>query len=165
MKKTLLLTAILFSVTLFGQIRPIEPLINIDKSSDSKSQGTQIYQWEAYTSKGALIYGVNKSKADAEWVIEDFTKRNEKNSYKPIGFVIKKSTTNSFEYFEKFKKRFPKGYRVLMPRDLIALRMIKVSNMNDAAAFIESVTKKTNDEAFDYVFKLSNNFKSYSINY
>ena len=166
MKKTLLFTALLFSITLFGQITPIKPLINLNKANDSnESDGSQLYKWEAYTAKGALIFGVSKSKEDAEWVIEDFTKRNEKNSYKPIGFIVKKAKNNSIEQFYTFKKKFPKGYKVLMPRDVIALRLIKVSSMKDAANFIENVTKKNHDEAFEYVFKLSNSFKSFSINY
>lgn len=166
MKKILLFTALLFSVTLLGQITPIKPLINFNKTTEiNESDGSQIYKWEAYTAKGALIYGVNKSKEDAEWVIKDFTKRNEKNSYKPIGFVIKKAKNNSIEQFYNFKKKYTKGYKVLMPRDVIALRMIKVSSLKDAANFIESVTKKNHDEAFEYVFKLSNSFKSYSISY
>lgn len=154
-------------MTLFAQIRPIKPLINFNKTKENstESNSTQIYKWEAYTAKGALIFGVSKSKSDAEWTINDFTKRNEKNSYKPIGFVIKKAKNNSLEQFDAFKRKFPKGYKFLSSRDVIALRMIKVSSMKDAANFIDSMTKKNHDEAFEYVFKLSNSFKSYSINY
>ena len=166
MKKILLLTVLLFSATLLSQITPIKPLINLNKTSKSnESNGSQLYKWEAYTTKGALVIGVNKSKADAEWTIKDFTKRNEKNAYKPIGFIIKKAKNNSIEQYYSFKKKYTKGYKVIMPRDVIALRMIKVSSINDAANFIEKVTKKEHSEAFEYVFKLSNNFKTYSINY
>ena len=168
MKKISLLITLLFSISLLGQITPIKPLINLNKTSKSNSNesgASQLYKWEAYTKKGALVIGVNKSKADAEWVIKDFTKRNEKNVYKPIGFIIKKAKNNSIERFYTFKKKYPKGYKVLMPRDVIALRMIKVSGINDASDFIESVTKKEHSEAFEYVFKLSNDFKTYSINY
>ena len=166
MKKILFLAALVFNLTLLGQITPIKPLINLNKNSESyESNRLQVYKWEAYTQKGALVFGVSKSKADAEWVIKDFTKRNIKNAYKPIGHVIKKSDINSTEFLKTFKKKYPKGYKVLMPRDVIALRMIKISNMNNAADFIDSVTKKNHDEAFQYLFKLSNNFKSYSISY
>lgn len=169
MKKIFLYTALIFSITLFGQVTPIKPMINLNKSSETnssyKSNPNQVYKWEAYTKKGALVIGVNKSKADAQWTIEDFTKRNAKNSYKPIGYVIKKSNKNSLEFYNGFKKKFPKGYKVLMPRDVIALRMIKVGSMNEAADFIDNVTEKNHDEAFEYVFKLSNTFKNYSINY
>jgi len=166
MKKIVLFSTLLFSVTLFGQITTIEPLINLNKKIDNSNydDGNSVYKWEAYTAKGALIFGVSPSKSNAEWVIEDFTKRNEDNAYKPIGFTIKKIETPSTNYVEKFKKKYPKGYNVLSHRNVIALRMAKVSSLNAAATFIESVTKKNNTEAFDYIFKLSNSFKTYGIN-
>jgi len=165
MKKILLLTTLLYSITLFGQITTIKPLIDLKKISDDTPDNTHVYKWEAYTAQGVIIFGVNKTKADAEWTIKDFTKRNQKNTYKPITYVIKQTETTSASYFQNFKKKYPRGYKVLMQRDVIALRLIKVKSMNSAASFIESVTKKNNSEAFEYVFKLSNNFKTYSINY
>jgi len=167
MKKILLFIALLFSITLFGQGITIKPLINFSKSSNKNKPNNenQIHKWEAYTAYGAIIFGVTKSKAEAEWVIKDFTKRNKKNIYKPIGHIIKPTEITSLDYIRNFKKKYPKGYKVLGQRDLIALRMIKVSSLNSAASFIESVTKKNNSEAFEYVFKLNNNFKTYSIEY
>ena len=124
-----------------------------------------MYKWEAYTGHGAIIFGVNKTKEKAKWVIEDFTERNKKNSYKLIGHVIKETEAKSSSYSNDFQKKYPKGYKVLSPRDVIALRMAKVSNMNDAADFIENTSKKNHTEAFEYVFKLSNTVKKYSIKY
>lgn len=165
MKKILLLTTILSSVTLFAQIPTIEPIIDFKKNSGFDSSNIPVYKWEAYTSHGVVIFGVNKTKAEAEWVINDFTKRNKKNAYEPIGHVIVKTETTSLDYFKKFKDKHSRGYKVLMQRDVIALRMMKVSNMNEAANFIASVTKKDKNEAFEYVFKLSNNYKTYTIDY
>jgi len=166
MKKLFLLFTSLMYMSLWAQIPTIEPLIDYKKNTGfDESDIIKGYKWEAYTSHGVIIFGVNKSKADAEWVIEDFTKRNQKNAYKPIGHIIKEVEITSPGYFAKFKKKYPKGYKVLMQRDVIALRMIKISNLTEAANFIESVTKKNKDEAFQHVFNLSNNFRRYTIDY
>jgi len=168
MKNIFLLTALLFSITVFGQTTTIKPLINLKKGSNSTYTNidhNQVYKWEAYTSHGAIIFGVSKTKSDAEWVISDFTERNKKNAYKPIDHIIKPVKATSIDFIASFKKKYPKGYKVLGHQDLTALRMIKVSSINSAASFIENVTDKNNSEAFEYVFKLNNNFKTYSIEY
>ena len=167
--KYLLIISLLFSFNSFSQIASTTaPLIRESITTytyTTTNYSKDVFKFEIYTAKGVIVFGVAETKEHAQWIVDDFYKRNAKTVFKPYNYVIKKSITTKRNYFDRFKSICPKGYKVLTQRDIIAFRIIKVDGVGLAIDFIQKTTAKNAQESNDYVYDLSSNLKDYRIGY
>lgn len=137
MNKKLLLSLLLWPCFMFAQ------------STDFKC-----YKWEGVSVDGHFIFGIAKSKTEAQIVIDDFNNRNSKTDYRLSYFNIRRSSIKNKFYFDTFYNEHPRKYRVLKTIDIASLRIFEIGNFERAVIYLNKNSNKNKLESQKYLQKL-----------
>lgn len=143
MKKLLLITFIALSSALFAQ-----------------NTSNYYIKWEGLSKEGHIIYGISYTKEEAQFVIDDFNRRNAKTKYKMIYKTLKKRTTDDKNLVRTFYDTYPNKYRVLKKSDMAALHIFQIGTFVKAADFLQ---KSTGLDALETQKHLQQLLKEYKI--
>ena len=80
----------LFSILFLG----LSFLAVSQENIKEQENDTYFIKWEGVSKEGHIIYGVSYTKEEAQFVIDDFNRRNAYTKYKIVFQFLKKRTTN-----------------------------------------------------------------------
>lgn len=146
MKQRLLVLLFILTSTLFAQ-----------------KQSNYYIKWEGVSKEGHIIYGVSYTKEEAQFVIDDFNRRNAKTRYKIVYQTLKKRTTNDEALVRTFYEAYPKKYRVLGQLDLASLHIFQVSSFEKAVAFLKKHMEANDLETEKYLHQLLKDYQLYRL--
>ncbi|WP_010521950.1 hypothetical protein [Aquimarina agarivorans] len=128
----------------------------------AQSETFSCYKWEGVSKEGHFIYGIAKSKPEAEYIIEDFNIRNSRTQYKMTFFNIKKGSLNAASY-HLFTSQYPRKYRVLDRFEIAAMHIFEIANFDKAAAYLAANSNKNDTTAKQYLQQLLKEYKIYRL--
>ncbi len=120
------------------------------------------YKWEGVSKEGHFIYGIAKTKPEAEYIIEDFNIRNARTQFKLSFFNIKKGSLSAAAY-HLFTSQYPRKYRVLTKFDIAAMHIYEISNFDKAASYLMANSNKAENAANQYLQQLLKEYKIYRL--
>ncbi|WP_157366739.1 hypothetical protein [Aquimarina agarilytica] len=120
------------------------------------------YKWEGVSKEGHFIYGIAKTKPEAEYIIEDFNIRNARTQFKLSFFNIKKGSLSAAAY-HLFTSQYPRKYRVLTKFDIAAMHIYEISNFDKAASYLIANSNKAENTAKQYLQQLLKEYKIYRL--
>ncbi len=133
-------------------------LLQVSAQTDNFS----CYKWEGVSKEGHFIYGIAKTKPEAEYIIEDFNIRNAKTQFKLSFFNIKKGSLSAAAY-HLFTSQYPRKYRVLSKFDIAAMHIYEISNFDKAASYLVANSNKAENTAKQYLQQLLKEYKIYRL--
>lgn len=151
MKNFILFIAILFSVAAHAQ------------------RFEEVVLWQVETRAKGLVFGISKSKSNAERIIEDFQDRNADSKYDISAFSpIFKYTTfpvknRSESPINNFIAMVGKPYKVLSYDDLKSLEIIEEQNFEQGVLYYMNARDAEKKYVTNRLQKLVTNYEKYRI--
>ena len=93
-------------------------VVFISNALSAQKKSNYYIKWEGVSKEGHIIYGVSYTKEEAQYVIDDFNRRNLNTKYKIVYQTLKKRTTEESNVVRSFYETYPKKYRVLRTLDI-----------------------------------------------
>ena len=140
----------LFSILFLG----LSFLAVSQENIKEQENDTYFIKWEGVSKEGHIIYGVSYTKEEAQFVIDDFNRRNAYTKYKIVFQFLKKRTTNDEDIVSKFYEDNPDKYRVLRRLDIAALHIFQIGNFDKAVEYLVKNTNRGELDAQKYIHKL-----------
>jgi len=138
-------------------------LFLITSASIAQTKSNYYIKWEGVSKEGHIIYGVSYTKEEAQFVIDDFNKRNAYTQYKIVYQTLKKRTAETTDLIRDFYNLYPSKYRVLEKMDVASLHIFQVSNFDKAVDFLKKNTGKDELETQKYLHQLLKDYQLYRL--
>ena len=129
----------------------------------------EVLKWEVETKAGGIVFGISETEEEANYIMQDFQKRNTGSKYEIIQSIPKyKYTTISVknsndDLVEAFTIAAGKPYKVLSAEDIESLELIKSSSFKDAVAYYVATRNTSEKYATDRLKNLNDNLEKYRI--
>ena len=129
----------------------------------------EILKWEVETKAGGIVFGISETEEDANYIMQDFQKRNAGSKYEIKQSIPKyKYTTlnvkNSNEdLVASFKSVAGKAYKVLSAEDIESLKLVKSSSFKNAVVYYVTTRNTSEKYAEDRLKNLTDNLEKYRI--
>lgn len=136
-------------------------LLAITSATMAQSKSSSYIKWEGLSKEGHIIYGISYTKEEAQFVINDFNRRNAKTKFKIVYQTLKKRTTDDKTLVRTFYETYPKKYRVLKKSDMAALHIFQIGTFVKAADFLQKNTGLNELETQKHLQQLLKECKMY----
>ncbi len=141
-----------------------------DEIIDSKVSQTvktysyeEVYKWEGFTRTGIYVFGIARSRKEANEKMNAFITKYWKTSYRLIYTAVEKELARELGYFDSFYTYCPNGYRIFSTRELAALHIVEQKGVLAAAAYFSQTSKMTYIQTLKHLEHLYINLNPYRI--
>ena len=130
----------------------------------------EIVLWQIETKAEGLVFGISKSIKDAEFIIDDFQKRNAGSKYdlslsepdfKYSTIAVKTRNENPVENFRTLAGKL---YKVLSKEDIKSVEIAKESDISSGISYYVNTRNANWDFSSKRITDLVNNYEKYRIN-